>query len=188
MFTLKDFKRLVKLYGQPSYTVRVPNKCIVTFSGATVEVYSIDPDGRKDPVLISPREDGKYNLTKSSYKFNASSTGYVTQNDVNLVITAADILTGTKTVNIVLVPETYSLSRTATSCTISVTKNSEAVSDGEDVISYGDSITIQITPDESTILGEVVVTGTSEIPDNPDWATGEELTVIGDVTISGSAE
>lgn len=77
--------------------------------------------------------------------------------------------------------KTFDLERTATDCTIAVTKGGEAISDGEDVISYGDEITITATVEEGYVMSSLKVNG-------EDFVSGETLTVDGDVEIIGVAE
>ena len=77
--------------------------------------------------------------------------------------------------------KTFDLERTATDCTVTVTKSSTPVSDGEDVLSYGDEITI-------TASAETGYTVTSLKVNGEDFVSGETFTVDGDVTIVAVGE
>lgn len=77
--------------------------------------------------------------------------------------------------------KTFDLGRTATGCTVAVTKGGTPVSDGEDVFSYGDVITITATASDGYTMSELKVNG-------EDFVSGETLTVDDDVTIVATAE
>ena len=66
--------------------------------------------------------------------------------------------------------KTFDLGRTATDCTVAVTKGGTPVSDGEDVLSYGDVITITATASDGYTMSELKVNG-------EDFVSGETLTV-----------
>ena len=77
--------------------------------------------------------------------------------------------------------KTFDLGRTATGCTVAVTKGGTPVSDGEDVLSYGDVITITATASDGYTLKTLTVNGES-------FESGETLTVGDDVTIVATAD
>lgn len=78
-------------------------KCIVTFAKtpetATIKVF--DSNGKE----IGANANGKYSLDVGNYTYNAKNTGYVSKTEQSLVITSADVTTGTKTVTVTLTAE-----------------------------------------------------------------------------------
>lgn len=85
-------------------TVQTPDTveatCEVTFeptpTNATIVV-------KKSGSVVNPDAQGKYHLSADSYTYTASATGYTTQTDVSLTVSASDVTTGTKTVTVTLV-------------------------------------------------------------------------------------
>lgn len=78
----------------------VAETCEVTFeptpTNANIEV-------KKGTLNVKPDANGKYHLGAGSYTYTASATGYTTQTDVALTISASDVTTGTKEVTVTLV-------------------------------------------------------------------------------------
>lgn len=74
----------------------------------------------------------------------------------------------------------FSLSRTATNCTVSVLKDSQVISDGAEALSAGDVITISATASSGYTLSSLKVNGS-------DFVSGNTLTVSGNVTIVAEA-
>lgn len=77
--------------------------------------------------------------------------------------------------------KTFDLGRTATDCTVAVTKGGNAVSDGTDVLSYGDEVVITATAGDGYTLKTLTVNGEA-------FESGETLTVDDDVVIVATAE
>lgn len=77
---------------------------------------------------------------------------------------------------------TYDLSVTADeNCTVTVTKGGQAVTAGEDAISYGDVLTITATAGEGYEIETLTVNGDA-------FTSGNTVTVSGDVTIVATSE
>ena len=77
--------------------------------------------------------------------------------------------------------KTFDLGRTVTDCTVTVTKDGNAVADGEDVLTYGDEVVITATTGEGYTLKSLKVNG-------EDFTSGETLTVADNVVIVAVAE
>src|SRR5690606_27206580 len=81
--------------GTKEVTVTMVKYCVVTFtktpSNATL-VVKLDGD------TVTAEQDGTYKLIADTYTYDLSAEGYVTQEAVELVISAGDATTGTKTV------------------------------------------------------------------------------------------
>lgn len=77
--------------------------------------------------------------------------------------------------------QTFDLDRTADeNCSVAVTKGGNAVTDGEDVLNYGDVITITATAAENYTVDELTVNGAA-------FTSGNTLTVKGDVEITATS-
>lgn len=77
--------------------------------------------------------------------------------------------------------KSFDLGRTATDCTVAVTKGGNAVSDGTGVLSYGDEVVITATAGDGYTLKTLTVNGEA-------FESGETLTVDDDVVIVATAE
>lgn len=77
--------------------------------------------------------------------------------------------------------KTFDLGREATNCTIAVTKDGQAVDDGENALEFGDEIVITATANEGYAMSSLKVNG-------EDFVSGETYTVAEDVAIVGAAE
>ena len=78
--------------------------------------------------------------------------------------------------------KTYDLTSTPdANCTISVTRNSEEVTAGTDVLTYGDIITITATANEDY---EILTLQVNSV----DFTSGEEHEVVGDVVITATSQ
>lgn len=75
----------------------------------------------------------------------------------------------------------FDLDRTATDCTVTVTKGGNAVADGEGVLTYGDEVVITATTETGYTLKSLKVNG-------EDFTSGETLTVADDIAIVAVAE
>ena len=93
--------------GAKTETVALTKFCVVTFApvdsvssepvvGATVVV-------KKATTVIQAQANGIYNLVADTYSYTISADDYVTQTDVELVVSSGEATTGTKTVATVLV-------------------------------------------------------------------------------------
>ena len=122
-----------------------------------------------DKLKITATPDTGYELTTLTVNGEAFESGDTITVSGNVTIAATSTI------------KTFDLSRTATECTIAVTKESVAVDDGEDVLNYGDVITITATAGEGKEMSSLKVNG-------EDFTSGETLTVDGDVEIVGIAE
>lgn len=123
-----------------------------------------------DVLTITAVGDEGYDVTTLTVNSEDIESGdKVTVNGHNIAIVGS----GTK--------QTFNLERTATDCTIAVTKGGVSVSDGEDVISYGDEIVITATAGSEKAMSSLKVNG-------EDFTSGETFTVKGDVAIIGVAE
>lgn len=123
----------------------------------------------KGNITITAEPDEGYDLTTLTANETDIESGDKVTVDGNVEIVATATL------------KTFDLARTATECTISVTKGGEAVLDGEGALSYGDEITITATAGESKEMKTLTVNGET-------FTSGETLTVDGDITIIGTAE
>lgn len=95
--------------GTKEVTVALTKYCVVTFApvdsvsseaitGATIVV-------KKGETTFTANANGTYNLVADTYAFDISKTGYVAQTAVELVVSAGDVTTGTKTVATALVAD-----------------------------------------------------------------------------------
>jgi hypothetical protein len=93
--------------GSKTVEVSLTKYCVVTFApkdsvseelitGATIVV-------KKGATTITANANGTYNLVADTYAFDISKTGYVAQTAVELVVSAGDVSTGTKTITTALV-------------------------------------------------------------------------------------
>ena len=97
--------------GTKTVTVSLTAICRVTF--AAKDSVSNDPVTgftlvvKKGTSVIAPNTAGGlvYDLPAATYTYTVSKDGYVTQTDVEQVISAGDVSTGTKTVTISLVAD-----------------------------------------------------------------------------------
>lgn len=89
-------------FGDAVPVPKITIHCIVTFApidsstseaitGATIVV-------KKATTVIAPETNGTYKLVADTYTYDISAEGYVTQTDVELVISSGDATTGIKTV------------------------------------------------------------------------------------------
>lgn len=123
-----------------------------------------------DVLTITAVGDEGYDVTTLTVNGDDIESGdKVTVNGHNITIVA----TGTI--------QTFDLARTATDCTIAVTKGGSTVADGSDVLSYGDVVTITATASDTKAMSSLKVNG-------EDFVSGETFTVNGDVEIVGVAE
>lgn len=133
--------------------------------------------------VITPGDDVLYkgNMTVTAAPDEGYELDTLTVNET--AIESGDKVTVNGNVEIVATAtlKTFDLARTATECTISVTKGEEAVLDGEGALSYGDEITITATAGEGKEMKTLTVNGEA-------FTSGETLTVDGDITIVGTAE
>lgn len=133
--------------------------------------------------VITPGDDVLYkgNITVTAEPDEGYDLDTLTANETD--IESGDKVTVNGNVEIVATAtlKTFDLGRTATECTISVTKGGEAVLDGEGALSYGDEITITATAEEGKEMTTLTVNGEA-------FTSGETLTVSGDITIIGTAE
>lgn len=97
--------------GMPSSVyskAKTPTFSVVTFepkdssteeaiTGATIVVYNATPE------VVEVETDGSYRLVPATYTYDISKTGYVSQEDVSLAVSAGDVTTGTKVVPVLLV-------------------------------------------------------------------------------------
>ena len=131
-------------------------------AGANVLTYG-------DVLKITATPSSHYVL--SSLKVNGEDfvSGHTIKVDTDLSVVA------------VAEPETFDLTVTAGEhSTITVTRNGVAVVAGEDVISYGDVLTISASAAEGYTLSSLTVGG-------EDFVSGQTLTVSGDVVIVSAA-
>lgn len=133
--------------------------------------------------VITPGDDVLYkgNITITAEPDEGYDLDTLTANETD--IESGDKITVDGNVEIVATAtlKTFDLARTATDCTISVTKAEEAVLDGEGALSYGDEITITATAEEGKEMTTLTVNGET-------FTSCETLTVDGDITIIGTAE
>lgn len=66
-------------------------------TGATIVVYDSTSQ------VVEVETDGSYRLVPATYSYDISKDGYVSQEDVPLVVSAGDVATGTKVVDVSLV-------------------------------------------------------------------------------------
>lgn len=85
-------------------TVQTPDTveatCEVTFEPTPTNANIVV---KKSGTVVKADAQGKYHLGAGSYTYTASATGYTTQTDVALTISASDVTTGTKEVTVTLV-------------------------------------------------------------------------------------
>lgn len=123
-----------------------------------------------DVLTITAAGDEGYDLTTLTVNGETTESGdKVTVDGHNIAVIAGGTL------------QTFDLERTATDCTIAVTKGGVSISDGEDVLSYGDEITITATAGDDKEMSSLIVNG-------EDFVSGETFTVNGNVEIVGTAE
>lgn len=123
-----------------------------------------------DKLKITATADEGYELTTLTVNGEDIESGdTITVNGHNIAIVATGTL------------KTFNLARTATECTIAVTKGGSTLADGSDVLSYGDEITITATASDTKVMSSLKVNG-------EDFVSGETLTVTEDVEIVGVAE
>lgn len=93
--------------GAKTETVALVKYAVVTF--APVDSSTSDPVTgativvKKTTTVIPAQANGTYNLVADTYSYTISAEGYVTQTDVELVVSSGEATTGTKTVATVLV-------------------------------------------------------------------------------------
>lgn len=80
----------------------VAETCEVTFEPTPTNA---DIVVKKGTLTVKADTQGKYHLGAGSYTYTASATGYTTQTDVALTISASDVTTGEKEVTVTLVSE-----------------------------------------------------------------------------------
>lgn len=122
-----------------------------------------------DKLTISATANTGYDLstlTVNGTAFESGKTFTVNGNNVAIIATAA--------------LKTFDLDRTGENVSVVVTKGGNAVEDGDDVLSYGDVITITATAAEGYTLDALTVNGTA-------FESGSTLTVNADVEIAASA-
>ena len=68
----------------------VDGTCEVTFSKSPTNAEVVV---KQSGNVVSPDGQGKYHLAAGSYTYTASATGYTTQSDVALTISASDVTT-----------------------------------------------------------------------------------------------
>ena len=115
-----------------------------------------------------------------------AGTGYTI---TKLQVNGKDYTSGTEitvdtdiAVTVIATLNTYDLSVTADEhCTIAVTKGGEAVTAGEDAISYGDVLTITATAGEGYQIATLTVNGDA-------FTSGNTVTVSGNVTVVATSE
>ena len=150
---------------------------VITDTNATVSV-------KRKGKAISEGTDILYNGDELTIEAEGAEGYDVTTLTVNGEdIESGDKITVSGKVTIVATGtlKTFDLERTVTDCTIAVTKGGQAVSDGEDVLTYGDVLTITASVEEGYEMKSLKVNG-------EDFVSGETLTVDGDVEIIGVAE
>ena len=115
-----------------------------------------------------------------------AGTGYTI---TKLQVNGKDYTSGTEitvdtdiAVTVIATLNTYDLSVTADEhCTIAVTKGGEAVTAGEDAISYGDVLTITATAGEGYQIATLTVNGDA-------FTSGNTVTVSGNVAVVATSE
>ena len=96
--------------GTKAVTLEALTKyCVVTFtakdSASEEAITEFDLVVKKGTDIVAQNATGGYDLAAATYAYTISKEGYTTQSDVELVIAAGDVTTGTKAVSVSLVAE-----------------------------------------------------------------------------------
>ena len=123
-----------------------------------------------DKLKITVTAGTGYTITKLQVNGKDYTSGSTITVDTDIAVTVISTL------------NTYDLSVTADEhCTVAVTKGGEAVTAGEDAISYGDVLTITATADEDHQIATLTVNGDA-------FTSGDTVTVSGNVTVVATSE
>ena len=123
-----------------------------------------------DKLKITVTAGTGYTITKLQVNGKNYTSGTEITVDTDIAVTVISTL------------NTYDLSVTADEhCTIAVTKGGEAVTAGEDAISYGDVLTITATAEEDYQIATLTVNGDA-------FTSGNTVTVSGNVTVVATSE
>lgn len=146
-------------------------------TNATIKVY-------RNGVEVTPGTDALYGFDEITATATAN-TGYTlstfTLNDKTYVAGSLHVVEADVTFAATATINKYKLARTATGCTITVTKSSTPVLDGDEAVTYGDVLTITATAEDGKAMSTLTVNGET-------FVSGSTFTVAGDVTIIGVAE
>ena len=123
-----------------------------------------------DKLKITVTAGTGYTITKLQVNGKDYTSGETITVDTDIAVTVISTL------------NTYDLSVTADEhCSVAVTKGGEAVTPGEDAISYGDVLTITATADEDYQIATLTVNGDA-------FTSGNTVTVSGNVTVVATSE
>lgn len=123
-----------------------------------------------DKLKITVTAGTGYTITKLQVNGKNYTSGTEITVDTDIAVTVISTL------------NTYDLSVTADEhCSVAVTKGGEAVTAGEDAISYGDVLTITATSDEDYQIATLTVNGDA-------FTSGSTVTVSGNVTVVATSE
>ena len=123
-----------------------------------------------DKLKITVTAGTGYTITKLQVNGKNYTSGTEITVDTDIAVTVISTL------------NTYDLSVTADEhCSVAVTKGGEAVTAGEDAISYGDVLTITATADEDYQIATLTVNGDA-------FTSGSTVTVSGNVTVVATSE
>lgn len=84
----------------PSEKAPTPTTCTVTFSTTPAEATIVVKDSQSQTVV--PTSAKVYSLVAGSYTYTATADGYTTIENASLTVSASDVTTGTKTVNVTM--------------------------------------------------------------------------------------
>ena len=123
-----------------------------------------------DKLVITVTASTGYTITKLQVNGKNYTSGTEITVDTDIALTVISTL------------NTYDLSVTADeNCTVTVTKGGQAVTAGEEAISYGDVLTITATAGEGYEIATLTVNGDA-------FTSGNTVTVSGDVTVVATSE
>lgn len=87
--------------GTKEVTVTMTKYCVVTFTKTPTDLTLVVKDSQS--ATVSAEADGTYNLPAGTYSYSATKDTYTPVTDQALVISAEDVTTGTKAVEVTLV-------------------------------------------------------------------------------------
>lgn len=123
-----------------------------------------------DKLKITVTAGTGYTITKLQVNGKNYTSGTEITVDTDIAVTVISTL------------NTYDLSVTADEhCSVAVTKGGQAVTAGEDAISYGDVLTITATADEDYQIATLTVNGDA-------FTSGDTVTVSGNVAVVATSE
>lgn len=170
---LKEVLELAKTDEQTrryDLTLNKTGQCTVTYTvnGTPISAGSnVLKNGDKLTITVTPGTGYHISQLKVNNKNYVSGTEITVDNDI--------------TVKVIAALDTFDLATsTDGNCTIAVTSNSEPITPGEDVLTYGSTIKITAAPSTGYELNELKVNGTN-------FTNGGTMTVTDNVSVTAAA-